>query len=162
MHCPFCNAKDTKVADSRLNDDNNSIKRRRKCEKCEKRFTTFETIEIEMPLVVKTDGRREQYSQAKIYSGLSKATYKRPVHVVQLDRIVQNIENTLLSLNKKEVMARDIGQLVMENLRLLDPVAYVRFASVYKTFKDINEFVHDLKLEENNQNKPRSITRELQ
>lgn len=145
MNCPFCNAPDTKVIDSRLMTDGLSVKRRRKCEACEKRFNTFENIEISMPLVIKSDGRREQYRREKIMNGIAKACQKRPISTIQIERIIDNIEKSILELNEREVSTLDIGQLVMDYLRNLDPVAYVRFASVYKQFQDVEEFLKDLK-----------------
>lgn len=145
MNCPFCNASDTKVIDSRLMTDGLSVKRRRKCEACEKRFNTYENIEISMPLVIKTDGRREQYRREKIMNGIAKACQKRPISTIQIERIIDNIEKSILELNEREVSSLNIGQLVMDYLRNLDPVAYVRFASVYKQFQDVEEFLKDLK-----------------
>ena len=144
MNCPFCQASDTKVLDSRLNKESNSTRRRRKCEACEKRFTTFESIHLDMPEVVKNDGRREVYSPQKILSGIKKACQKRPIANSQVDEVVKLIEKQILDLNRKEVTSKTIGQLVMVSLKELDPVAYVRFASVYRTFQDIEEFVSDL------------------
>jgi len=150
MFCPFCHAQDTRVLDSRLNPEENTIRRRRRCDQCEKRFTTYETIEFSMPMVVKNDGRRENYQKEKIAEGIKKACQKRPVSTGQIEKIMENIEKNLLDLNEKEVTTKLIGSLVMSHLRFLDPVAYVRFASVYRTFKDIDEFVHDLKQNEIN------------
>lgn len=148
MKCPFCDQNDTKVVDSRLLKEGFSIRRRRKCEACEKRFTTYETIEISMPNIVKVDGRREPYNREKIYGGLEKACQKRPISTEQLERIVDNIEKSILELSAKEVSTYDIGKIVMMYLRNLDPVAYIRFASVYRTFQDVEEFVHDIQHEE--------------
>lgn len=145
MNCPFCTAADTKVIDSRLMVDGFSVKRRRKCEHCEKRFNTYEKIELSMPMVVKSDGRREDYRREKIMSGVEKACQKRPISRVQIERIIDNIERSILELNDKEITSYDIGQFVTNYLRNLDPVAYVRFASVYKQFQDVEEFVKDLK-----------------
>jgi transcriptional repressor NrdR len=145
MNCPFCNATDTKVIDSRLMTDGFSVKRRRKCEKCEKRFNTYEKIELSMPMVVKSDGRREEYRRDKILKGIGMACQKRPISTAQIERIIENIERSILELNDKEITSYDIGQFVTDYLRNLDPVAYVRFASVYKQFQDVEEFVKDLK-----------------
>lgn len=147
MNCPFCHTTDTKVADSRLIAESNSIKRRRKCEACGKRFNTFEQFEINMPMVIKSDGRREGYNRQKIYDGITKACQKRPVATEQIENIIEYIQKTILELETKEISTREIGHMVMDNLRLLDPVAYVRFASVYRTFKDIEEFVQDLQMD---------------
>lgn len=149
MNCPFCNATETKVIDSRLMQDGFSVKRRRKCEACEKRFNTFEKFEISMPMVIKSDGRREEYIRKKVLSGIEKACQKRPISTIQIDRIIENIEKSILELNDKEVSSLSIGELVMGYLRNLDPVAYVRFASVYKQFQDVEEFLKDLKDNEN-------------
>lgn len=152
MNCPFCHQKDTKVVDSRLHQDGHTIKRRRKCETCYKRFTTFEKIQIERPIVVKNDGRREDYNRDKILEGIQKACQKRPISTIQVDKIIDGIERAIMELNDHEVRTRDIGNIVMTYLRDLDTVAYVRFASVYRTFKDIDEFVKDLKLEDEKRN----------
>ena len=148
MRCPYCEENDTKVVDSRLLKEGLSVRRRRKCEGCEKRFTTYETIEISMPNIVKLDGRREPYNREKIYSGIEKACQKRPISTDQVERIVENIEKTILDLSAKEVKTYDIGKIVMMYLRNLDPVAYIRFASVYRKFQDIEEFVQDIQTEE--------------
>lgn len=131
--------------DSRLSSEDNSIRRRRKCPTCEKRFTTYELIEVDMPEVVKNDGRRESYLRDKILSGIKKACQKRPVSTKQIEELVDSIEKNILDLSHREISSQDIGNLVMHGLRHLDPVAYVRFASVYKTFKDIDEFVNDIR-----------------
>jgi len=148
MRCPFCEANETKVVDSRLLKAGASVRRRRKCEKCERRFTTYETVEIQMPSVVKLDGRREPYRKEKITVGLSKACQKRPISTEQLERVLDNIEKNILEISDKEVGSKQIGKLVMMYLRNLDPVAYIRFASVYRTFTDVNEFVNDLQTDE--------------
>ncbi len=145
MKCPFCHAQDSKVLDSRLAQEENTIRRRRKCAECEKRFTTYEQIELDLPDVVKNDGRREPFQVEKIFMGIKKACQKRPVATAQIEEVLELIKQNILELNQKEVSSQQIGNLVMSALRHLDPVAYVRFASVYKTFKDIDEFVNDLK-----------------
>ena len=152
MKCPFCDQSETKVVDSRLLKEGFSVRRRRKCESCEKRFTTYETIEISMPNIVKVDGRREPFNREKIYRGIEKACQKRPISTEQVERIVENIEKSILELSAKEVKTDEIGKIVMMYLRNLDPVAYIRFASVYRTFKDIDEFVNDIKHEEQSYN----------
>ncbi len=148
MKCPYCDTNDTKVVDSRLLKEGLSVRRRRKCESCEKRFTTYETIEISMPNIVKLDGRREPYNREKIYGGIEKACQKRPISTEQVERIVENIEKNILEVSAKEVSTHDIGKIVMMYLRNLDPVAYIRFASVYRKFQDVEEFVNDIKTEE--------------
>jgi transcriptional repressor NrdR len=148
MRCPFCEANETKVVDSRLLKEGLSVRRRRKCEACERRFTTYESIEIQMPVVVKLDGRREPYQKEKILKSIAKACGKRPISTEQIERVVDNIEKNILEISNKEIKSKDIGQLLMHYLRNLDPVAYIRFASVYRTFQDVEEFVHDLQHEE--------------
>ena len=151
MKCPYCSAPDTKVLDSRNLDEGSTIRRRRKCEACQKRFTTFETVELSMPMVIKRDGRREPYKREKILSGIEKACEKRPISAIQIERIIQNIEKAVLDISDKEVSTKDVGNLVMMYLRHLDPVAYIRFAAVYRKFQDVEEFVNELKHDENNQ-----------
>lgn len=148
MKCPFCGANDTKVLDSRSLESGSSIRRRRKCESCEKRFTTFEHVELSMPMVIKKDGRREKYLHGKIRGGIEKACQKRPISAGQIDRIITNIEKAILDISDKEVHSNDIGQLVTMYLRHLDPVAYVRFAAVYRKFQDVDEFLDNLKNDE--------------
>lgn len=148
MRCPFCQSLDTKVVDSRNLKEGFSIRRRRKCDKCTRRFTTYENIEIKMPNVVKLDGRREAFQRAKILSGIEKACQKRPISTEQIDKLVENIEKKILEVSTKEVPTKQIGNLVMLFLRTLDPVAYIRFASVYREFQDVDEFVNDIKLDE--------------
>lgn len=150
MHCPFCDSGDTKVVDSRLLKEGFSIRRRRKCDQCTKRFTTYETIEISMPMVVKLDGRREPFKRDKIRSGLEKACQKRPISIDQIDRLIENLEKNILEISDKEISTVEIGKLIMMYLRNLDPVAYIRFASVYRKFQDVEEFVNNIKDEEGN------------
>jgi transcriptional repressor NrdR len=151
MKCPYCTAPDTKVLDSRNLEEGSVIRRRRKCESCQKRFTTFETVELSMPMVIKRDGRREPYKQEKIMKGIEKAVEKRPISAVQIERIINNIEKAILDISDKEVLTKDVGNLVMMYLRHLDPVAYIRFAAVYRKFQDVEEFVNELKHDEFNQ-----------
>lgn len=151
MKCPYCSAIDTKVLDSRNLEEGCVIRRRRKCETCQKRFTTFETIELSMPMVIKRDGRREAYQQDKIKHGIEKACEKRPISAIQVERIISNIEKAILDISDKEIQSKEIGNLVMLYLRHLDPVAYVRFAAVYRKFQDVEEFVNELKHDEHNQ-----------
>jgi transcriptional repressor NrdR len=144
MNCPFCHQKDTRVVDSRPMFESHAIKRRRKCDSCQRRFTTLEKIHLEKPFVIKNDGRRESYNREKILLGVQKACQKRPLSVMQIERLVDNVERSLFELGDQEIGTRDIGSIVMNHLKELDAVAYVRFASVYRSFKDINEFVSDL------------------
>jgi transcriptional repressor NrdR len=148
MRCPYCEHSETKVVDSRLLKEGLSVRRRRKCESCEKRFTTYETIEISMPNIVKLDGRRESYRREKIADGISKSCQKRPISTDQVERIIENIERSIREISEKEVTTKQIGNLVMMYLRNLDPVAYIRFASVYRKFQDVEEFMNDIKHDE--------------
>jgi len=142
VHCPFCGHEETKVNDSRLAGEGRQIRRRRECLKCGERFTTFETAELVMPVVVKGDRAREPFDEGKLRAGMEKALEKRPVPREQLDEAVSRIVHQVRSLGDREVSARAIGELVMEELRHLDEVAYVRFASVYRQFEDVQAF-HD-------------------
>jgi transcriptional repressor NrdR len=145
MKCPFCLHEDDKVIDSRASNEGKSVRRRRECLKCKKRFTTYEYIE-EVPLmVIKKDGRRESFDRNKIISGILKACEKRPVSVEKVEALVDKVEKELQKSFDKEVKAPVIGELVMDHLHKLDEVAYVRFASVYRQFKDINQFMKELK-----------------
>ena len=155
MHCPSCNAQDTRVIDSRMLLEENSVRRRRKCDVCEARFTTYENIQIQMPLIVKKDGRRENYNREKIMKGLNKACQKRNVSTDQLNKLLNNVEKSLLEISRTEVQARDLGEIIMDQLKELDRVAYVRYASFYWDFKDIEEFVFGLK---NNLHSVKSIS----
>jgi len=145
MKCPFCSFVDTKVVDSRMGKEGNNIRRRRECTECERRFTTYERVEETLPLVVKKDGRREAFDRMKIISGMQRACEKRPVSIATIERFVDSLELSLQESGEKEVDARRIGNSVMEGLHAMDEVAYVRFASVYRQFKDINEFMSELK-----------------
>ena len=140
MHCPFCNADDTKVIDSRLVADGNQVRRRRECITCSERFTTFETAELVMPRLIKQKGAREPFNEEKLRSGMQKALEKRPVSVEKIDEAISQISHKLRASGEREVPSKIVGELVMEELRKLDEVAYVRFASVYRSFKDLNEF----------------------
>jgi len=146
MKCPFCDHNGTRVLDSRPANDNKSIRRRRECEKCSRRFTTFETVEETPLIVVKKDGRREEFSRDKILRGLLRACEKRPVPMDQLEVIVSEVEREVRKTAQAEVESRLIGELVMEKLYHVDDVAYVRFASVYRQFKDINMFLKELNM----------------
>ena len=145
MKCPYCGDENIKVIDSRPSEENNAIRRRRLCEKCDRRFTTYETIENAPLIVIKKDQTREPYSREKIMSGLLRSCHKRPVSVKVLDNIINDIENTLYNTMNKEVESSLIGELVMEKLKEVDEVAYVRFASIYREFRDINTFMDELK-----------------
>jgi|MGYP003396838397 transcriptional repressor NrdR len=140
MKCPFCNSKETQVIDTRLNDDGAVVKRRRRCLLCERRFNTFESIELILPLVVKSNGGREEFSAFKIRSSLLKALHKRPVSIEQVDEVIEKIRQEVLFSNHKEIETKFIGDLIMDNLGKLDKVAYIRFASVYRSFQDITDF----------------------
>lgn len=141
---PYCDYSGTKVLDSRSANDNKSIRRRRECEQCARRFTTFETIEETPLMVIKKDGSREEFSRDKILRGVIRACEKRPVSVDRLDTLVSEVEKRVRNTAQAEVEARDIGELVMEELYTVDEVAYIRFASVYRQFKDINMFMKEL------------------
>lgn len=145
MHCPFCGHEETKVNDSRLAGEGRQIRRRRECLRCGERFTTFETAELLMPLVIKGDRAREAFDEAKLRAGMEKALEKRPVPREQIDEAVSRIVHKVRSLGDREVTARAIGELVMEELRHLDEVAYVRFASVYRQFEDVEAFHEEIK-----------------
>ncbi|MBI3188865.1 MAG: transcriptional repressor NrdR [Gammaproteobacteria bacterium] len=140
MHCPFCATPDTRVIDSRLADDGDQVRRRRECIECGERFTTYETAELNMPRVVKQDGSRQLFSEDKLRSGMTKALEKRPVSTEQIEASVHRIKHKLLSAGEREIMARKIGEWVMEELKGLDQVAYIRFASVYLSFENVDAF----------------------
>lgn len=144
MKCPFCTALDTKVIDSRMNQTGDLTRRRRECPKCEGRFTTYERVEEVMPLVIKKDGRREPYIREKILDGLKKACQKRTVATSRIEDLVSGIEKKIQGYGLKEVPTRTLGHMVMSELHDLDKVAYVRFASVYREFRDVEEFVAEL------------------
>ena len=144
MKCPFCHETENRVFDSRLSKDSNMIRRRRECERCTRRFTTYERVEEMMPLVVKKDGRREAYDRVKIVNGLKRACEKRPVSINTIETIADRIERTLQERGEKEIPSSVIGEALMRELHDTDPVAYVRFASVYRSFKDIGEFMVEL------------------
>lgn len=145
MKCPFCGNPDTSVIDSRPADDNTSIRRRRSCPDCGKRFTTYEKVETIPLIVIKKDNNREQYDRTKIEKGILLACRKRPVSAQEMTKIVDDIETDIFSLEEKEISSARIGEIVMERLEKADPVAYVRFASVYREFKDVNTFMEELK-----------------
>ena len=138
MRCPYCHARDSRVTDSRATDD--GIRRRRQCASCEKRFTTYERADVNFPAIVKKDGRRIEYERTKLLASMKLALRKRPVSTEQVDSAIERIEEKLLNLGLREVPSNRIGELVMRELKKLDKVAYVRFASVYRSFEDIDEF----------------------
>ena len=144
MKCPFCHETENRVIDSRLSKDGNMVRRRRECLKCTRRFTTYERVEETMPLVVKKDGRREGYDRIKIVNGLKRACEKRPVSINTIETIADRIERRLQERGDKEIPSSVIGEAAMQELHDIDQVAYVRFASVYRSFKDINEFMVEL------------------
>lgn len=144
MKCPFCHEGENRVIDSRLSKDGNMIRRRRECSKCRRRFTTYERVEETMPLVIKKDGRRESYDRMKIVSGLTRACEKRPVSINTIEATVDRIERSIQERGDKEIPSSVIGEAAMRELHDIDQVAYVRFASVYRSFKDINEFMAEL------------------
>ncbi len=140
MRCPFCSADETRVVDSRLSDEGDSVRRRRECEVCGERFTTFERAELRLPQVIKSDGRREPFNEKKLHNGLSRALEKRPVDTDAIEKIIGRIRHKLMASGEGEIPSRRIGEWIMEELKELDPVAYVRFASVYRSFQDLNAF----------------------
>ena len=144
MKCPYCAKIDNKVIDSRLSKDGRTIRRRRECIACGRRFTTYEKLEEVLPMVVKKDGRREPFSREKIISGIKKACQKRPVSITKIEEFVDSLELYFQELGKKEIESSDVGENVINNLKEWDEVAYVRFASVYRQFRDINEFMMEL------------------
>ena len=144
MRCPFCGSEDTKVIDSRPADENTSIRRRRQCEACGKRFTTYEKLETMPLMVVKKDNTREAYERSKIESGIVRSCHKRPVSTEQISRMIDDIENELFSIGETEIPTSVIGEKVMLKLKDIDQVAYVRFASVYREFKDVNTFIEEI------------------
>ena len=144
MYCPFCSAEDTRVLDSRLVSDGNQVRRRRECVTCNERFTTYESAELVMPRVIKSDGSRELFNESKLRSGFQRALEKRPVSVDQIENALGQIKQLLRGLGDREVTSRLIGEAVMDKLQHLDEVAYVRFASVYRSFQDLSEFQAEL------------------
>lgn len=144
MRCPFCDNEDTKVIDSRPIDDGKAIRRRRECEKCVKRFTTYEKVETTIIMIIKKDGSCQAFDRDKLMNGIIKACEKRPVALADIERVVDSIERGLNNMMEKEVKSTFLGELVMEQLKDLDEVAYVRFASVYRSFKDVNTFIKEI------------------
>ena len=152
MKCPFCSHENTRVIDSRPAEDNNSIRRRRVCDECGKRFTTYEKIETIPLIIIKKDNNREAYDRAKIEAGVLRACHKRPVSAQQITTLVDEVENEIFNREEREIPSGTIGELVMNKLKDLDAVAYVRFASVYREFKDVNTFMYELKSVLNDKN----------
>jgi transcriptional repressor NrdR len=145
MKCPYCGALDNKVIDSRLSSGGEVTRRRRECEGCERRYTTYERVEEALPMVVKKDDRREPFDRGKLREGMRRACEKRPVSTAVLEKVLDDLERDLIELGEREVKSSQIGEMVMRKLRDLDPVAYVRFASVYRRFDDIGEFFDELR-----------------
>lgn len=145
MKCPFCNQDNTRVVDSRPADDNCSIRRRRLCDECGKRFTTYEKVETIPLIVIKKDRTREQYDRSKIEAGVLRACYKRPIPVDKINAVIDSVETELFNREDREIESSVIGEIVMDKLKELEAVAYVRFASVYREFKDVNTFMDELK-----------------
>lgn len=143
MRCPFCGTDDTQVVDSRVNDEGNSIRRRRRCSECDKRFTTYESVELTLPQVVKQNGKREDFSRNKLHQSFSRALHKRPVPVEYIEQAIERIIQKVLAYGEKEITARELGENVMYELKKMDKVAYIRFASVYRSFSDVEDF-HDV------------------
>ena len=152
MKCPFCSHENTRVIDTRPAEDNNSIRRRRVCDECGKRFTTYEKIETIPLIIIKKDNNREAYDRAKIEAGVLRACHKRPVSAQQITTLVDEVENEIFNREEREIPSGTIGELVMNKLKDLDAVAYVRFASVYREFKDVNTFMDELKSVLNDKN----------
>ncbi len=145
MKCPFCGHENTRVIDSRPAEDNNSIRRRRVCDECDKRFTTYEKVETIPIIIIKKDNNREAYDRTKIEAGVLRACHKRPVAAATISQLVDEVETEIFNYEDKEIPSDVIGELVMNKLKEVDPVAYVRFASVYREFKDVNTFMDELK-----------------
>ena len=145
MKCPFCGHDNTRVIDSRPAEENNSIRRRRMCDECDKRFTTYEKVETIPVIIVKKDNSRETYDRSKIVAGVLRACHKRPISASQITQLVDEVETEIFNLEEKEIPSQVVGELVMNKLKNLEAVAYVRFASVYREFKDVNTFLDELK-----------------
>ncbi len=145
MKCPFCSKDNTRVIDSRPADENNSIRRRRQCDECNRRFTTYEKVETIPLVVIKKDNNREPYDRAKIEAGVFRSCHKRPISVDQMTSLVDEVETLIFNREDKEIPSNVIGEILMDKLKGLDPVAYVRFASVYREFKDVNTFMEEIK-----------------
>jgi len=144
MHCPFCQAQDTKVIDSRLVGDGSQIRRRRECELCQARFTTFETADLALPRIIKSDGERQPFNGTKLKAGMLRALEKRPLSSEEVDAVLGNVLTQIRQLGEREIPSRMLGEIVMKSLKSVDQVAYVRFASVYRDFQDIEEFAQEI------------------
>ena len=144
MHCPFCQAQDTKVIDSRLVGDGSQIRRRRECELCKARFTTFETADLALPRIIKSDGERQPFNGTKLKAGMLRALEKRPLSSEEVDAVFGNVLTQIRQLGEREIPSRMLGEIVMKSLKSVDQVAYVRFASVYRDFQDIEEFAQEI------------------
>ncbi len=145
MKCPFCGSDNTRVIDSRPADDNTSIRRRRLCDDCVKRFTTYEKVETIPLIIIKKDNNREQYDRSKVEAGVLRACHKRPISATQINQLIDEVENEIFNREEKEISSTLIGEIVMDKIKRLDSVAYVRFASVYREFKDVDSFMSELK-----------------
>ena len=145
MKCPFCGHENTRVIDSRPAEENNSIRRRRVCDECDKRFTTYEKVETIPLIIIKKDDNRETYDRSKIEAGVLRACHKRPISANQINQLVEEVETEIFNMEEKEISSQVVGEIVMNKLKNLEAVAYVRFASVYREFKDINTFMDELK-----------------
>lgn len=145
MKCPFCSNQNTRVIDSRPADDNSSIRRRRLCDECGKRFTTYEKVETIPLIIIKKDNNREQYDRTKLEAGVLRACHKRPVSINQISSLIDEVETEIFNMEEKEIPSHVIGEKLMEKLKNIDHVAYIRFASVYREFKDVNTFMNELK-----------------
>ena len=145
MKCPFCSSENTRVIDSRPADDNHAIRRRRLCDDCGKRFTTYEKVETIPLIVIKKDNNREQYDRSKIEAGVLRACHKRPISAEEITKLIDDVEVEIFSREVKEIPSSEIGEIVVDKIKDLDPVAYERFASVYREFKDVNTFMNELK-----------------
>lgn len=144
MYCPFCSAQDTKVIDSRLVADGSQVRRRRACNECHERFTTFEAAELVMPRLIKSDDRRQPFNEEKLLMGINRALEKRPVSIEAIEAAVNKLKSTLRATGEREVPSKMVGELVMELLKSLDKIAYIRFASVYRSFEDVKEFGEEI------------------
>ena len=144
MYCPFCSAQDTKVIDSRLVADGSQVRRRRACNDCHERFTTFETAELVMPRLIKSDGRREPFDEAKLLVGINRALEKRPVSIEDIEASISKLKSMLRATGEREIPSKMVGELVMDLLKSLDKIAYIRFASVYRSFEDVKEFGEEI------------------
>jgi transcriptional repressor NrdR len=146
MHCPFCSAEDTKVVDSRLSEEGDSVRRRRECLSCHERFTTYERAELRMPQIIKSDERREAFNEDKLRNGLTHALQKRSVESEAIEALIGRVRHKLISAGEREIQSRQLGEWVMRELKDLDPVGYIRFASVYRSFEDLEAFTEELEM----------------